>query len=200
MRPEKANIVKDIKEQLDASPFLLVADYTGLKVDQFAELRTRLAEVKASCHVVKNTMLKLAAAELDLPDLAESLIGQTAIVTGEQDICATAKVLKVFAAEFKKPVIKIGILDNALLTSEQVAAMADLPHCQEAILTAVHVVTECSGGSAFDLRQPVLKHSIPFGGQNTLTGILQSGILQSGILQSGHRFWSSESTQWDPTV
>jgi large subunit ribosomal protein L10 len=127
MRPEKANIVKDIKEQLDASPFLLVADYTGLKVDQFAELRTRLAEVKASCHVVKNTMLKLAAAELDLPDLAESLIGQTAIVTGEQDICATAKVLKVFAAEFKKPVIKIGILDNALLTSEQVAAMADLP-------------------------------------------------------------------------
>ena len=127
MRPEKANIVKDITEQLDASPFLLVADYTGLKVDQFAELRTRLAEVKDSCHVVKNTMLKLAAAELDLPDLAESLIGQTAIVTGEQDICATAKVLKVFAAEFKKPVIKIGILDNALLTSEQVAAMADLP-------------------------------------------------------------------------
>ena len=49
MRPEKANIVKDLKDQLDASPFLLVADYTGLKVDQFAVLRTRLDAVGAEC-------------------------------------------------------------------------------------------------------------------------------------------------------
>ena len=127
MRPEKANIVKDLKDQLNASPFLLVADYTGLKVDQFAELRTRLVAVGAECHVVKNTMLKIAVTELGLPDLSESLAGQTAIVTGEQDICATAKVIKTFAAEFKKPSVKVGILDNALLTAEQVQAMADLP-------------------------------------------------------------------------
>ena len=90
MRPEKANIVKDLKDQLNASPFLLVADYTGLKVDQFAELRTRLVAVGAECHVVKNTMLRIAASELGLPDMSDSLAGQTAIVTGEQDICATA--------------------------------------------------------------------------------------------------------------
>ncbi len=127
MRPEKANIVKDLKDQLNASPFLLVADYTGLKVDEFAELRTRLVAVGAECHVVKNTMLKIAATELGLPDFSASLSGQTAVVTGEQDICATAKVIKVFAAEFKKPAVKAGILDNALLTSDQVKAMADLP-------------------------------------------------------------------------
>lgn len=127
MRPEKANIVKDLKDQLNASPFLLVADYTGLKVDQFAELRTRLVAVGAECHVVKNTMLKIAATELGLPDMSASLSGQTAIVTGEQDICATAKVLKTFAAEFKKPAVKTGILDNALLDPAQVDALADLP-------------------------------------------------------------------------
>ena len=127
MRPEKANIVKDLKEQLNASPFLLVADYTGLKVDEFAELRTRLVAVGSECHVVKNTMLKIAAAEVGLPDISASLAGQTAIVTGEQDICAAAKVLKTFAAEFKKPAVKIGILDNAILSADQVKAMADLP-------------------------------------------------------------------------
>jgi large subunit ribosomal protein L10 len=127
MRPEKANIVKDLKDQLDASPFLLVADYTGLKVDQFAVLRTRLDAVGAECHVVKNTMLRIAATELGLPDMSDALAGQTAIVTGEQDICATAKVIKVFTAEFKKLTVKIGFLDNALLTAEQVQAMADLP-------------------------------------------------------------------------
>ena len=59
--------------------------------------------------------------------MSASLAGQTAIVTGEQDICATAKVIKVFAAEFKKLSVKVGILDNTLLTAEQVQAMADLP-------------------------------------------------------------------------
>jgi large subunit ribosomal protein L10 len=127
MRPEKANIVKDLKDQLNASPFLLVADYTGLKVDEFAELRTRLVAVGAECHVVKNTMLRIAASELGLPDFSATLNGQTAVVTGEQDICATAKVLKSFAAEFKRPTVKAGILDNAILTTEQVQAMADLP-------------------------------------------------------------------------
>jgi large subunit ribosomal protein L10 len=127
MRPEKANIVKDLKDQLDASPFLLVADYTGLKVDEFAELRTRLVAVGAECHVVKNTMLRIAATELGLPDMSASLSGQTAIITGEQDICAAAKVVKTFAAEFKRPAFKAGILDNAILSAGQVQAMADLP-------------------------------------------------------------------------
>jgi large subunit ribosomal protein L10 len=127
MRPEKANIVKDLKDQLNSSPFLLVTDFTGLKVDQFAELRTRLVAVGAECHVVKNTMLRIAATELGMPDISASLSGQTAIVTGDQDICATAKVLKTFAAEFKKPAVKSGILDNAPLSADQVHAMADLP-------------------------------------------------------------------------
>jgi len=35
MRPEKATIVEDLQAKLNHSPFLLVADYTGLKVDQF---------------------------------------------------------------------------------------------------------------------------------------------------------------------
>ena len=72
-------------------------------------------------------MLRIAASEVGLPDFSDSLSGQTAIVTGEQDICATAKVLKTFAAEFQKPAVKAGILDNALLSPDQVKAMADLP-------------------------------------------------------------------------
>ena len=40
--PAKATIVEDLHKKLNASPFLFVADYTGLKVDQFAELRNRL--------------------------------------------------------------------------------------------------------------------------------------------------------------
>ena len=43
MRPEKANLVSDLSEKLNRSPFLLVTDYQRMKVDDFGELRNRLA-------------------------------------------------------------------------------------------------------------------------------------------------------------
>ncbi len=127
MRLEKKSIVADLSKSLNASPFLLVTDYTGLRVHQFSELRNRLAGVGAQCHVVKNSFLKKSATELGYPDFSESLSGQTAIVTGEVDVCAAAKVLKTFTAEFQKPVVRMGVLDNALLSADEVKSLADLP-------------------------------------------------------------------------
>lgn len=127
MRLEKKSIVADLSKSLNASPFLLVTDYAGLRVHQFSELRNRLAGVGAQCHVVKNSFLKKSATELGYPDFSDSLIGQTAIVTGEQDVCAAAKVLKSFTAEFQKPVVRLGVLDNALLSADDIKSLADLP-------------------------------------------------------------------------
>ncbi len=127
MRPEKTLIVADVREKLQASPYLLVIDYTGMKVPHFEELRTRLAGVGGRLSVVRNTFLKIAAQELKMPELDGSLTGQTAMVTGESDICGAAKILKVFTAEFKKPTVRAGVLDNAALTADQVTELADLP-------------------------------------------------------------------------
>lgn len=127
MRPEKATIVSDLRDRLQKSPFAIIADYSGMQVPHFAELRSRLSAAGASCYVVKNSFVKRAAKELGLPELNGALSGQTAVVTGETDICAAAKVLKTFASEFTKPAIKAGVLDNELLSVEQVVALADLP-------------------------------------------------------------------------
>jgi len=126
MRPEKATIVEDIQATLNQSPFLLVADYTGLKVDQFSELRIRLAGAGAECRVVKNTFLRRAAKQAGLPDMGE-LKGQTAIITGDKDVAAAAKVLKSFTAEFQKPVVKLGVVDRLVVSGDQIKSIADLP-------------------------------------------------------------------------
>jgi large subunit ribosomal protein L10 len=86
-----------------------------------------LAGAGARCRVVKNTFLRRAVAEVGYPDLTDSLIGQTAIVTGESDVCAAAKILKGFSAEFQKPTVKIGVLDKAIISKDQIRALADLP-------------------------------------------------------------------------
>jgi large subunit ribosomal protein L10 len=124
--PEKANIVEDIKGRVNASSFLFVADYAGLRVTQFAELRNRLHAVGARCHVVKNTFLRRAVAAAGLPELGV-LSGQTAIIVGDKDVAATAKVVKNYVAEFKKPTIKTGIVDRLAVTASDIQTIADLP-------------------------------------------------------------------------
>lgn len=139
MHPAKATIVDDLQQKLNASPFLFVADYTGLKVSQFAELRNRLHATGARCHVVKNTFLRKAAKDAGLPELSE-LKGQTAIIVGDKDVAAAAKVLKNFTAEFKKPEVKTGVVDKIVVSTEQIAAIADLPSREVLLATLLGVL------------------------------------------------------------
>jgi len=127
MRPEKASIVSDLSEKLNRSPFLLVTDYKQMKVDQFGELRNRLAPAGAEVRVVKNSFLKRAMADSGMPDVADKLTGQTAIVMGEKDVAPVAKILKAFAAEFKIAALKIGVIDKAVMSTSDVEALAELP-------------------------------------------------------------------------
>jgi large subunit ribosomal protein L10 len=127
MRPEKASIVTDLSEKLNRSPFVLVTDYQHMNVNHFADLRTRLAKNGAEVHVVKNSFLKRAMTNSGLPDVGDKLTGQTAVVTGEKDAAPIAKILKTFAAEFKIAALKIGIIDKAILSTQEVEVLAELP-------------------------------------------------------------------------
>ena len=127
MNPDKKYILDEIKERVDASPFVLVVDYSGTTVPEFSELRSRLLENGAECHVAKNTFMKRVLSDAGLPDLGENLVGQTAFVTGDADVCAVCKVVANFEKEFQKPEIKAGILDGDVLDAAQVKALAALP-------------------------------------------------------------------------
>jgi large subunit ribosomal protein L10 len=127
MRPEKNLIVSEIKSRVDRTPYVLLTDYTGMQVPQFNELRNRLGGVNAELRVVKNTLLRRALADSNLPDLESYLHGQSAVVMGEADVSAAAKILKNFSAEFQKPKLKVGILDRAILNVDEIMALADLP-------------------------------------------------------------------------
>ena len=127
MRPEKASIVSDLAEKLNRSPFILVTDYQRMKVDPFGDLRNRLAPAGAEVRVVKNSYLKRAMTDSGLPDVADKLSGQTAIVMGERDVAPVAKILKTFAAEFKIAALKIGVIDKSVLSAQEIETLADLP-------------------------------------------------------------------------
>lgn len=128
MKVLKKIAIDDLLARVSASPYLLVVDYGGLKVSQFEELRKRLSATEAKLQVAKNTFVKQVAASVDYPEgLAAYLTGQTAVVTGESDVCAAAKVLKTYGKEVGKLAIRGGVLDGSLLDDAQVIALADLP-------------------------------------------------------------------------
>ena len=127
MRPEKANIVSDLSEELKESSFVLVADYQHMKVDDFSELRKRLAGAGAEIHVVKNSFLKRAMADSGFPSGDGKLTGQTAVVTGKRDVAPVAKAFKTFVTEFKKAMLKLGFIDRAVVSTADLEALADLP-------------------------------------------------------------------------
>jgi large subunit ribosomal protein L10 len=107
---------------------MFVVDYTGLTVDKFEELRKRLRGAGAELHVFKNTLVKKAAERAGYPDeIGTVLTGQSAVVTGEKDVCAAAKVMKTFSDEFAKPAMKGGVMDGKYLDPAGIKVLADLP-------------------------------------------------------------------------
>src|SRR5690349_24736853 len=127
MRVEKLNLTKEYVARLNASPFFIVTSFQGLNVGQLTELRKRLFKVGAEFHVVKNSVFKIAAKEAGIADLGGALSGMVAVVTGQKDVSAAAKILKNYSAEFDKLKINFGFMGNQRLDQAGVITLADLP-------------------------------------------------------------------------
>lgn len=140
MKDLKKIIVDELVSELENSPFLIVCAYERTTVKQFQELRKRLRPLGASAQVIKNSYVKLALAEKDLPALSDHLTGQTLHVTGGSDVAGVAKVLKSFAKEFQRPEIRGGVLDGAELTKAEIEALADLPSREVLLATILGLI------------------------------------------------------------
>ncbi len=127
MRPEKQFLTKEYLTRLNASPFFIIVDYKGLSVGHLTELRKRLSKAGAEVHIVKNSIFRLAAKEAGVADLNGALTGQLAVVTGQRDISAAAKVVKTFGSEFDKLKVHFGYLNNQRLEQASILTLADLP-------------------------------------------------------------------------
>ncbi|MDE6432435.1 MAG: 50S ribosomal protein L10 [Opitutales bacterium] len=129
MRNEKKFLAKWICSQLDKSNYVFLTDFSRITVEEVANLRHELRKEAGEFHVVKNSVLKAAADERSLPNIDDLLSGQTAIVVGGNNPSGVAKVLKKFYKDAKeeKFAIKGGILDNVLLSVNEINTLADLP-------------------------------------------------------------------------
>jgi large subunit ribosomal protein L10 len=135
-RPEKVQVVADIKERMEHAEAVFLAEYAGLSVSEQQQMRRALRATDGQFQVVKMTLARLAAAELGHDDLAEMLVGPTGLTFADRDAAATAKALQEFAKEHNRLVIKGALLSGEVLPPEKVSELADLPS-REVLLSQV---------------------------------------------------------------
>jgi large subunit ribosomal protein L10 len=126
-RNEKRQAVTDFSKKVEGFQAAILTHYRGLNVEQINTLRRRLREAKISYHVVKNTMMKLAAKGTDLEKLADYFKGPTAIAISYDDPVSLAKILSEFVKTQPKLEIKIGLVQGKVIAPDEIKTLATMP-------------------------------------------------------------------------
>ncbi len=127
MRAEKQYLISEVETHLKKSDYVILANFSKVTVADTAELRKRLSVEKAEFHVVKNSSLRVAAKALGLPEFDAALAGPTAVIVGGKNSAGVAKILKKFFDEKQKLEIKVGVMENKLVSAEHLKQIAELP-------------------------------------------------------------------------
>src|SRR3954469_12150385 len=109
-RPDKEQLVIELKEKIGGAKALYYTDFTGLNVKRMTELRRRLRKANIEYVVIKNTLALRAVNESGL--VGERLRGPTGLVMAKDPIVA-AKLLTDFAKENDaRPTVKGGLFEG----------------------------------------------------------------------------------------
>ena len=122
----KRAAVAELREQLSGSRTLIVSEYRGLTVREIGEIRRSLRKQDVSYRVVKNRLMKIAAADDVRSALDSLLVGPTAIAFG-QDEGATAKAVIDTMRPYKQVRITGALLGDRAIDADGVVKLAALP-------------------------------------------------------------------------
>jgi large subunit ribosomal protein L10 len=124
-RPEKEQLVVELKEKMVGAKALYYTDFTGLNVKRMTELRRRLRKANVDYVVIKNTLALRAVNESGL--VGERLRGPTGLVMAKDPVAA-AKLLTDFAKENdQRPTVKGGLFEGRAVDAKQVTKLANMP-------------------------------------------------------------------------
>ncbi|WIM68064.1 50S ribosomal protein L10 [Corynebacterium breve] len=123
--PKNTAELAALKEKFEGASSVVLTEYRGLTVSQLQELRGELG-FDVELHVAKNTLVKIAANENGIEGLDDLLTGPTAVAFIKGEAVDAAKVMKKFAKDNDKFIVKGGYMDGNTLTADDVSAIAEM--------------------------------------------------------------------------
>jgi large subunit ribosomal protein L10 len=130
-KEEKAEIIKQLGERAQKQESMVFANFKGLNMDNFSELRGELKKGGAEMVVCKKSLLGLAFKESKIDLDIETLSGEIAVIFGYSDPMLPIKTVYDFSK--KVPGLKIvgGYAERLVRSGEEMEMLAKIPSRQE---------------------------------------------------------------------
>ncbi len=129
-RAQKKEAVAQLKQTFQETGVVVVTRNLGMTVAQSTNLRIKMRDAGASYKVSKNTLALIAIEDTPYANLADLLVGPTALASSADPVAA-AKAAVDFAKTNDKLEIVGGAMGSTLLDANGVKALAELPSLDE---------------------------------------------------------------------
>lgn len=137
-KQRKEEIVKTLFEDIQNSKSFVIADYTGLTVNDTQELKEKANEQAVKIQAIKKTLLRLVLEKAQIQGInPKELEGSLAIALGLEDEVAPAKVVAEFSKDHEQMEILTGLLDSKILSREEIMALSKIPSKDELLAKLV---------------------------------------------------------------
>ena len=148
-RQKKQEIISKLSEKIAGAKALVFVNYQGLTHKQLEILKKRLKALSTDFVIAKNTLLTHAVKLSTFKSQLSTLYGPTAALFVYGEITQPLKEIAKTIRELGLPSIGFGILENGVLTGEELLKLAALPP-REVLLAQV----------AAGLKSPIYKLDI----------------------------------------
>ncbi len=126
-RKNKEQALAELRESFAGAKSIVFADYRGTTVKKLEELRNNFRKENVSSKVAKLTLLRKALEEQGVDISGFDFKAPVILAVSKDDEIAPSKILNDFTKENKNVQILMGVMDGAVVTAQQVTALAQLP-------------------------------------------------------------------------
>jgi large subunit ribosomal protein L10 len=139
-REDKHSEAADLSEKLKRSKAAVITSQTNVTVKDIEGLRKELRANDAELQTIKKTLLTRALKDNDITLDLSGFAGTAAVVFSYSDATTGARLVKNFMKDHETMNVVSGIMDAAVISREQVIALAMLPGRQELLATVVRTL------------------------------------------------------------
>jgi large subunit ribosomal protein L10 len=132
-KEQKEAIVAEVAIVARSAQSAIAAEYRGLTVEQLTKLRRDARNAGVYVRVVKNTLARRALTDTGYACMSDSLKGPLVLAFSREEPAAAARIVRDFAKDNDKLVVKAIALSGRLLAPADLAALATMPTRDEAL-------------------------------------------------------------------
>jgi large subunit ribosomal protein L10 len=137
---QKKAVVAEIAGVAADAHALVVAEYSGITVEDFTEMRAEARKTGVFLKVAKNTLVKRGVQGTDFECVADSLVGPMIYAFSQEDPGCAARLVKDYAKKNDKLITKLVSIGGKMFDASELGRLASLPTKDQAISQLMSVM------------------------------------------------------------